>query len=228
MLPSVLQMEISQSRVSQKNFSLLNDCDRWFLQTMFHSRCSITSHLMHTYFLQKANIMDCHTVLLEILNLLLIWTLDNYGFLDFSVTNFNTDPFVIYSGNVNPIICLLHLFSWIDLSIWLYLKTTYPCWSHTSKKKKIPIYFLVYILIHETDLAFHSLWTPSDATDLMGFTLSWSFHTAPCDQHLTTASSVNFTLQTGQAYKISINAQDAQLSLSPSLFKHTGALLGSL
>lgn len=136
MLPSVLQMEISQSRVSQKNFSLLNDCDRWFLQTMFHSRCSITSHLMHTYFLQKANIMDCHTVLLEILNLLLIWTLDNYGFLDFSVTNFNTDPFVIYSGNVNPIICLLHLFSWIDLSIWLYLKTTYPCWSHTSKKKK--------------------------------------------------------------------------------------------
>lgn len=144
---------------------------------MSHSRCSITSHLMHKYFLHKVNIMDCHTVLLEILSLLPIWTFNNYGFLSFSVNNFNNDPFAVYSGNVNPIIYLLQLFSWIDPSVWFYLKVTYLCWLCTYEKK-IPPYFFVCILIRDTDLTLHSLWTPSNATDLTRFTLCDPF--IPC------------------------------------------------
>lgn len=111
---------------------------------------------MHIYFLQKASIMDCHTVLLEILNLLQIRTLDNYGFLSFSVNNFINDPFAIYSGNVNPIIYLLHPFSWTDPSVRFYLKATYPCWSCTFEKKKYPHTFLsTFLSVKLTLLSTH-------------------------------------------------------------------------
>lgn len=59
-------------------------------------------------------------------------------FSSFSVNNFNNDPSASYFGNLNPIICMLHLLSWIDPSIRFHLKATCPDWLCAYEKKKIP------------------------------------------------------------------------------------------
>ena len=155
-------------------------------------------------------------ILLEILNLLPTWILNNFRwiFISFSVNNFNKDPCATYFGNLNSIICILHLFSWIDPSIWFHLKATCPYWSCACERRTTYSHTFFCLHFHLRNwpcspLTVNFFWChrPQGILHCCDF-----FHTGPHDQHLATTFWVNPTLPSEQAHKTSTNPEDAQVS----------------
>lgn len=149
----------------------------------------------------KADIMDCHSTLSEILNPLPIWTWGNNGFLSFPAYNLNHDPIAPYFGTLNSIICLLHMFPWTDLSMWFCLRAAYLQW-WCAHENKSAAHISPSPLWTDLALCWEPCLLPQSSQDLECCDL---FHAVTCHQQPTIALWVSQTLQNDQVHKISIN-----------------------